>query len=154
MDIDLKPVEAALAGREGDATALIETLQDVQRRFNYLPRPALNLVAERLRVPLSRVYAAATFYSAFSLVPRGRCVVRLCKGTACHVRGAEALEGEIAGRLKLEPGQTAADLSYSFETVNCLGACAMAPVVVVNGKYHGNVRLNDVKDILGPGRES
>jgi len=152
MEIDLKPVEALLEGRDGDATSLIMVLQDVQKEYNHLPRPALELVAKRLKVPASKVYAVATFYSAFSLTPRGRCVVRLCKGTACHVRGAESIESEIASRLKLAPGQTAEDLSYSFETVNCLGACAMAPVVVVNGKYHGNVRLTEVKDILGPGR--
>jgi NADH-quinone oxidoreductase subunit E len=149
MDVDLKPLEGILAAREGDATALIEVLQDVQRHYHYLPRPALVLVSKRLKVPFSKVYAVATFYAAFSLNPRGRHVVRLCEGTACHVRGAESLEKEIADRLKLGPNQTAKDLSYTFETVNCLGACAMAPVVVVDGKYHGGVRPGDIQELLG-----
>ena len=149
MEIDLKTVEKALEGRDGQTTALIEVLQDVQRRLKWLPKEALDLVAQRLRVPRSKVFAVATFYSAFHLKPRGKRVVRLCKGTACHVRGAGNLQDRIAALTGLEPGQTAADLSWTFETVACLGACAMAPVVVVDSKYHGSVRLGDVPRVLG-----
>ena len=148
MDVDLKPMQGILADREGKAEALIEVMQDVQREYRYLPREAMELASKALGVPLGKAYASATFYSAFSLTPKGEEVIRLCKGTACHVRGAETIEDEISTALGLEPGQTSEDLRYSFETVNCLGACAMAPVVVVNGKYHGNVRPGTVKKLL------
>jgi NADH-quinone oxidoreductase subunit E len=148
MDVDLKPVESILASRKGGPEALIEVLQDVQREYRYLPRAALDRVAEALGVPLSKVYAAATFYAAFSLTPKGENTVRLCKGTACHVRGAETLEEEIAAAVGIGAGETSADLKFTFETVNCLGACAMAPVVVLNGVYHGNVRPGTVEKLL------
>lgn len=153
MEIDLNPVEAMVKERAGQPETLIEALQEVQRHYRYLPETALRRVAGALAVPLSKVYAVATFYSAFSLTPRGRNVVRLCKGTACHVRGATLLEEEIAQAVGVAPGKTAEDLSYTFETVNCLGACAMAPVLVINDKYHGNVRLRDVRGLVSESRE-
>ena len=148
MDVDLKPLEAMLEGRKDRPEAMIEVLQDVQHRYHYLPRKALDRVAAGLGVPPSKVYAAATFYAAFSLTPRGENVVRLCKGTACHVRGAETIEDEICSAIGLASGETSKDLKYSFETVNCLGACAMAPVVVLNQTYHGFVRPGTVKKLL------
>ncbi|MHC5038686.1 MAG: complex I 24 kDa subunit family protein [Planctomycetota bacterium] len=151
MDVDLQPVEEILKGREGDSEALIEAMQDVQRHYHYLPKEALRRVAEGLNVPLSKAYAAATFYAAFSLVPRGKNIVRLCKGTACHVRGAETLEDEISTEIGIRSGETREDLEYTFETVNCLGACAMAPVVVLNEVYHGNLRPGGVKKLLKDG---
>ncbi|MHC4599785.1 MAG: complex I 24 kDa subunit family protein [Planctomycetota bacterium] len=151
MDVDLKPMQGILKDREGRAETLIEVLQDVQREYRYLPREALERAAGALGVPVAKTYAAATFYAAFSLTPKGEEVIRLCKGTACHVRGAETIEDEISTAVGLEPGQTSEDLRYTFETVNCLGACAMAPVVVVNGKYHGNVRPGTVKKLMKDG---
>ncbi len=148
MEIDLAPLDGIVEGREGRPEFLIEALQDVQREYHFLPREALERVCKELGVPLSKGYAAATFYAAFSLTPKGRNIVRLCKGTACHVRGAETLQEEITEAIGLGPGETSEDLSYTFETVNCLGACAMAPVVVVNGAYHGGVRPGRVKNLL------
>lgn len=151
MEVDLKPLDDILAGREGRPEALIEALQDVQRRYHYLPREAIDRVCDALEVPPSKAYAVATFYAAFSLTPRGRTVVRLCKGTACHVRGAETLEEEVGRALGVGPGETTDDLAYTFETVNCIGACAMAPVIVVGETYHGNVRPGAVKKLLKDG---
>lgn len=115
---------------------LISILHDIQAHFNYLPKPVLGYVAQRLQVPLSRVYHVATFYTAFSLEPRGKKHIKVCTGTACHVRGSSRILDVIIRELKIAPGQTSADGEFSLETVNCLGACAMGPVVVVNGEYH------------------
>jgi NADH-quinone oxidoreductase subunit E len=144
-------MEGILRGREGKAEALIEVLQDVQREYRYLPREALEQAAGALGVPVAKTYAAATFYSAFSLVPKGESIVRLCKGTACHVRGAETLEEEIAAALGIGPGETTKDLKFSFETVNCLGACAMAPVLVIGEKVHGSLKPGGAKKLLKNG---
>ncbi len=151
MDVDLKPMAEILEGRKGRPQAMIEVMQDVQRRYRYLPREALERASVSLGVPESKIYAAATFYAAFSLTPKGEEIVRLCKGTACHVRGAGTLEEEIASALGIGPGQTSDDLRYSFETVNCLGACAMAPVVVIDEKVHGSVKPGEMKKLLRNG---
>jgi NADH-quinone oxidoreductase subunit E len=151
MDVDLKPMEGILKDREGRAETLIEVLQDVQREYRYLPRPALEKAAGALGVPVAKTYAAATFYAAFSLTPKGESIVRLCKGTACHVRGAETLEEEIGASLGIAPGETTKDLKFSFETVNCLGACAMAPVLVIGEKVHGGVKPGGAKKLLKNG---
>ena len=112
----------------GDKSYLVPILQDVQREFNYLPKDALCAVSTHLNVPVSRVYEVVTFYKAFSLTPKGRYQLSLCMGTACHVLG-------------IREGETTADLEFSFETVGCLGACALGPVVVVNGEYHGHMNI-------------
>ena len=151
MDVDLKPMEEILEGRKGRPQAMIEVMQDVQRRYRYLPQGALERAAVSLGVPESKIYAAATFYAAFSLTPKGEQIVKLCKGTACHVRGAGTLEEEIATALSIPPGGTTKDMRYSFETVNCLGACAMAPVVVVGEKIHGSVKPGGMKKLLKNG---
>ncbi|UCD18578.1 MAG: NAD(P)H-dependent oxidoreductase subunit E [Candidatus Zixiibacteriota bacterium] len=122
--------------------SLIAVLQDIQREFHYLPREALSETAKALEVPLSKVYSAATFYSAFSLTPRGENIIRVCKGTACHIKGADLLLDQLESGLGIKPGETTPDLKYTIEVVNCVGACAMAPVMIVNAKYHGNVPCN------------
>ncbi|WP_296811748.1 NAD(P)H-dependent oxidoreductase subunit E, partial [Thiocapsa sp.] len=115
-----------------DKGFLVPILQDVQKEFNYLPREALNAVSTILDLPLSRIYELATFYKAFSLTPRGRHQLSLCVGTACHVRGASLLQESIERGLNIKAGETSDDLEFTFETVNCLGACALGPILVVD----------------------
>ena len=132
----------------GDKSYLVPILQDVQREFNYLPKDALCAVSTRLSVPISRVYEVATFYKAFSLKPKGRCQLSLCLGTACHVRGAELIAGNIESILGIKEGETTPDLEFSFETVGCLGACALGPILVVNGEYNGHMNIAKSTKIL------
>ena len=125
---------------EGDASGLIHALQDIQAEFKYVPCEAVELLCERLKVPVSKAFSAATFYKAFSLEPKGDVIVRVCTGTACHIRGAQTLVDEICATLGIQPGGTTEDRKFTLETVNCVGACAMAPVVSLDGEYHGNVQ--------------
>jgi len=127
---------------------LIAILQDVQDEFGYLPEEALRRVSERLGVPLIQVYGVATFFKAFSLKPRGRHLVTVCMGTACYVRGAPAVLEELKRLLGVQPGETTEDMEFTLETVNCLGACALGPVVVVDDEYHEKVTPGKVKKIL------
>ena len=129
-------------------SGMIAVLQDIQEAFNYLPKDALKTAAKAMNVPLTRVYEAATFYTAFSLKPRGKYVVKICKGTACHVRGAAILQDRFETSLGIKPGDTTKDGKFSLETVNCVGACALGPVVVVNNDYHGQVTISKVDKII------
>jgi NADH-quinone oxidoreductase subunit E len=139
--IDLKKAQKIIDRYpEGDNTGLIHALQDVQAGFGYIPCEVAELVCERLRVPISKAFSVATFYKAFSLEPKGDVVIRVCTGTACHIRGAQTIVDEICTHLKIAPGKTTKDRKFTLETVNCVGACAMAPVVAFNGEYHGNVQ--------------
>ncbi len=131
-----------------DKSALIAVLQDIQEAFNYLPKEALKTASDTMKVPMSRVYEAATFYTAFSLKPRGKNIVKICKGTACHVRGAAILQDRFETTLGIKPGETTKDGKFSLETVNCVGACALGPVVVINTDYHGQVTINKVDKII------
>lgn len=133
---------------EGDKGFLVPVLQDVQKELNYLPREALDLVSEYLDVPISRIFEVATFYKAFSLDPRGRFQLALCKGTACHVRGVPLIIDHIERELDIKEGETTEDLEYTFETVNCLGACALGPVMVVNEEYHGQMNIAKTSRLL------
>ncbi|MEN6508043.1 MAG: NADH-quinone oxidoreductase subunit NuoE [Smithella sp.] len=133
---------------KGDKSALIAVLQEMQEVFNYLPKEGLKAAAKAMNVPFTRMYEAATFYTAFSLKPRGKNVVKICKGTACHVRGASALQDKFERTLCIKPGETTADGMFSLETVNCVGACALGPVVVINTDYHGQVTMNKVDKII------
>ncbi len=128
--------------------SLIAVLQDIQKEYHFLPCEALEETARALDVPLSRVFSVSTFYNAFSLNPRGKNIIRICTGTACHIRGAKQIEEQAENFLKLKPGETSTDGEYTLEVVACVGACAMAPVVIVNGKYHGSVKVNNVKKLL------
>ncbi len=118
---------------------LIPILQDVQAEENYLPRETLEQIAEKLGIPLVRIYAVATFYKAFSLKPRGKHIIQVCMGTACHVRGGARILDKMVRDLGIAPGETTKDLDFTLETVNCLGACALGPIVVVDGEYHGQM---------------
>jgi len=134
----------ALTGRfKGQKRALIQVLQDVQDRFRWLPPETLEHVAAALAVPLVQVYGVATFYRSFSLKPRGRHVCTICMGTACHVRGSGAVLEHFERKLGIAAGETSADRKYTLERVNCLGACALAPLAVVDGRYHS--QMNEAK---------
>jgi NADH-quinone oxidoreductase subunit E len=137
-----------------DATGLIHALQDIQAMFGYVPCEAVEQLCEHLDVPISKAFSVATFYKAFSLTPKGEIVIRVCTGTACHIRGAQTLVDEVCVNFKLQPGQTTPDLKFTLETVNCVGACAMAPVVSVNGKYHGNVQPGSVTKLVKDGKQT
>jgi NADH:ubiquinone oxidoreductase subunit E/NAD-dependent dihydropyrimidine dehydrogenase PreA subunit len=145
-------VERALELHRPVQAPLISVLQDINHALGYLPEPALRYVSRHTNVPLVSVYHVATFYKAFSLQPRGKHVIRVCLGTACHVRGAPRILEALKGRLKIEPGQTTPDRQFTLETVNCLGTCAMGPVVVADEEYvslHAS-GVNRLVDRLSP----
>jgi NADH-quinone oxidoreductase subunit E len=124
----------------GDVGAMVPLLQDVQAAFNYLPAAAVRAVAAHLEVPLSKAYSVATFYKAFSLKPRGRTIVKVCLGTSCHIRGASIVVDDVRNGLGVGPGETTPDFEYTVEVVNCVGACALAPVVIAGERYLANVK--------------
>ncbi len=127
---------------------IIQILHDIQQAYNYLPQDVLGYVARRLKIPLSRIYSMATFYSAFSLQPRGKHLCTVCMGTACHVRGAPDVAGRLEERLKVKTGETTEDRLFTLETVNCLGACALAPIVVIDGEYFGQTTVDKVDRLV------
>ncbi len=127
---------------------LVSILQDIQAEYNYLPREALTGVSQNLNIPLSQVYSVATFFKAFSLKPRGRHLVDVCMGTACHVRGAVRVLEAIERELGIKAGETTQDLMYTLETVNCVGACALGPIVVVDGEHVGGMKTDKVKPLM------
>jgi len=148
IQYDPEPTEEILARYPAEPRHLISVLQDIQLSYRYLPREALERVAGALGVPLARVYGVATFYKAFSLTPRGEKLLRVCTGTACHIRGAPLLLHEIESRLGIRPGETTEDLQFTLEAVNCVGACALAPVVLVNDAAHGNLTVTGVRRLI------
>lgn len=131
-----------------DKSALIQMLLSIQRENQWLPKDALIWVSRKLGVPLTQVYHVATFYKAFSLKPQGRHTVSVCLGTACHVRGAPRLLDKVMETLKIRPGETSRDLQFTLNTVNCLGCCALGPVMMVDGKYHSNPSTDKMKEIF------
>jgi NADH-quinone oxidoreductase subunit E len=128
--------------------ALIAILQDIQGEFNYLPPESLRLVSDTLNIPLIDIISVATFYRSFSLEPRGKNLVTVCMGTACHVRGGPKILEEFERKLNIKAGQTTPDRQFSLETVACLGCCAIGPVVVVNDNYHAQTTIRNVGSIL------
>ncbi|GAB4548097.1 MAG: NAD(P)H-dependent oxidoreductase subunit E [Anaerolineae bacterium] len=139
---------AILTGGTDGASSLLAVLGAVQTRYRYLPRDVLILVSERLDIPLSQVYSVATFYNAFSLKPQGRHKFQVCTGTACHVRGALQVLDRLESQLGIRAGETSPDLEYTLETVNCLGACALGPVVVADGAYARQMTASKVDRLL------
>jgi len=127
---------------------LISLLQDIQAEFNYLPRDVLVRVSQKLDIPLSQVFSVTTFFRAFSLKPRGRHLVTVCLGTACHVRGGERLADKVERDYGIKPGETTEDMKFTLETVNCLGCCALGPVVVVDGKYESQMNSDKLDHVL------
>ncbi len=148
MSYDLSKLPAIIERYPKTSQSLIAVLQDIQKEYHYLPCEALKETAKALDVPLSKVFSVSTFYNAFSLYPRGERVIRVCVGTTCHIRGAKLIEQQLETRLNIKAGQTTPDMKYTLEVVNCVGACAMAPVVIVNSKYYGSVKVSDYKKLL------
>jgi NADH-quinone oxidoreductase subunit E len=143
-----KKVETILNKYKQDKGMLVSILQDVQAEYNYLPKEVLKQVSDSLSIPLTRVYSVATFFKAFSLKPRGRHIINVCLGTACHVRGAPKILEAIERELKIKSGETTRDLKYTLERVNCVGACALGPIVIVDGEYYGQMKTDKVKALL------
>ena len=146
MDIDR--IDSVVAKHKGEASSLIQILLEIQAEEHWLPKEALERVSERLGVSLSRIRHIATFYKAFSLVPKGRHEVHLCMGTACHVRGASRVLHTTEELTGIQPGETDVDLRFSLETVNCLGCCALGPVMEVDGKIHGRLSTAEAEGVL------
>ncbi len=152
---DLSAVVRGIAERYGgQKRAVIQILQDLQERFRWLAPETLAAAARELGVPLAHVYSVATFYRSFSLEPRGQHICTVCMGTACHVRGGAAILEHFERKLGIRAGETSPGREYTLERVNCLGACALAPLAVVDGRYHGQMtetKANQILEILtGP----
>jgi NADH-quinone oxidoreductase subunit E len=148
MAIDIGKAELLVENFRQRQGSLIELLLDIQDEFNYVPEPVLTLASERLAVPLERLLGAATFYNAFSTTPKGRFHVKVCTGTACVVRGARSVLETVIGGLNIGPGEVTDNGAYSLESVHCVGACALGPVVVVGGEYHGHMTTKKAAGIL------
>ena len=148
MNRNYEKVATIVTKYGGNRDSLVSILQDIQAEYHYLPEDALRLVAQQLDLRLIQVYGVATFFKAFSLKPRGEHIVTVCLGTACHVRRAPAVLDEIGRQLGIGPGETTEDMQFTLETVNCLGACALGPIVVVDGNYHGQMSPGKIKAIL------
>jgi NADH-quinone oxidoreductase subunit E len=145
----LKSKIKRILGRNGnDRGMLVSILQDAQAEFGYLSREVITQISRQLDIPLSQVYGVATFFKAFSLKPRGRHQIQVCLGTACHVRGAEKILDTVERELGIKPGENDKGLNFSLETVNCVGACALGPIVIVDGKYSGEMKIDAVKPLL------
>jgi NADH-quinone oxidoreductase subunit E len=143
-----KKVGAILDKYQHDKGMLVSILQDIQGEYNYLPRESLEYVSKTLDVPFSQLYSIATFFKALRLTPRGRHLINVCLGTACHVRGAVKVLETIERELGIKSGGTTDGLEFTLETVNCVGACALGPVVIVDGDYHGQMKTEKVKDMI------
>ena len=137
MEID--KIDRIIDKHHGQASSLLQILLDIQIENSWLPKEALERVSDKLEVPLTRIQHIATFYKAFSLVPKGRHKIHICMGTACHVRGATRILDTVEEATGIKPGETDLDLKFSLETVNCLGCCALGPVMEVDGKVHGKM---------------
>jgi len=141
-------VAAIIKKYEGDKGQLVSMLQDIQTEYHYLPKEALDEVISLLGVPASQVYSVATFFKAFSLTPRGRHLIKVCLGTACHVRGAAKVVEKMELDLGVKRTETTPDMRYTLETVNCVGCCALGPMVMVDEKYHGQISSDKVSPLL------
>jgi NADH-quinone oxidoreductase subunit E len=142
-----------LAAYPRDQRCALPVMQEMQRRFNYVPREGLVALAEHIGCPLSKLYSMATFYKALSLTPKGKHVIKVCDGTACHIRGSVGLIGAITRALGIGPDETTEDGEFSLELVNCVGACALAPVMVIGETYYGNVTPEKLPEIFEALRE-
>ena len=147
-DMDIERIDKIIDKHKGETSSLIQILLEIQSENHWLPKEALDRVSEKLHVPLSRIQHIATFYKAFSLVPKGRHQVHICMGTACHVRGATRVLDTVQEVTGIKPGETDLDLKFSLERVNCLGCCALGPVMEIDGKTHGKLSTAETTDVL------
>ncbi len=147
-EVDLSGIDALIEPYLGEKGTVIPVLQSLQNHYGYLPRPAVEYTARRIRVPLSRLYGVATFYAQFKMKPRGRNIIRVCKGTACHIQGSSKIAERIEEILGISGGDTTPDLRFTLEEVACIGACALAPVMTINDQPHGRLTPDRIKKIL------
>lgn len=148
VEIDLRRVDEIIDSYGGEEGALIQLLLDIQREFYWIPREVIARISTRMRIPQSQIYRIASFYKAMNLDPVGRHIIQVCLGTACQVRGAPKILDRVEEQLKIKEGATTSDMRFSLRRVNCLGCCAMGPVVVVDGTYHGKITPAMVEAIL------
>jgi len=146
--MDQEKIDQIIDKYIGEEGVLIQLLLDVQRELNWVPKEAVQRINERLQVPLSQIYRVASFYKSMSLKPRGRHLVNVCLGTACQVRGGPRVMDRIRDVLGINPGETTPDMKFTLERVNCLGCCALGPVIVVDGEYHGKMMPAKAGEIL------
>jgi len=147
QEVAASAVDNILSTYQGDKSALIQILLEVQRQNRWLPKETLRKISDSLGVPLTQIYHVSTFYKAFSLLPKGRHSVCVCMGTACQVRGAPRLLDKTIEALGVKPGRTSPDLRFSLDTVNCLGCCALGPVITLDGEYHSNPSKKKIEDL-------
>jgi NADH-quinone oxidoreductase E subunit len=145
---DLSRLDSVFEKHRGEEGALIPVLQEAQGIYGYLSQEVLVTIAERLHIPVSRVFGVVTFYAQFYTTPRGRNTVRVCRGTACHVRGGKNVLKAVQQALGIGEGETTSDFKFTFETVACLGACALSPVLLVNKNYYGKLTPAKVEKVL------
>ncbi len=148
MDYDVKTVDDIIASHGKKPASVIGMLQDIQSRFRYIPRPAVRRLSEVLSIPEPQIYHIATFYKAFSIVPRGKHEVRVCLGTACHIAGGKRIAEGFERALGVSAGKTTKDKNFTLETVNCLGACALAPLVQVDEENHAKMTMEKIDKVL------
>lgn len=149
VDVDFMELDTIIEkDYNNDKENLIMILQAIQRKYNYLPQPALMYLSTKIGIPYSQIYGVATFYSTFSLEPRGRNIVSICLGTACHVRGGERIRERIQENLKIGDGETTEDKRFTLESVRCIGCCSLGPVVKINEDMHGRLSTDEIDNIL------
>lgn len=147
-EVGLNKLESFLEQYDRDESFLISILQGVQKIYGYLPRAVIEKIAEYLNLPISRVYGVVTFYAQFYLTPHGRNTIRVCRGTACHVRGGKGVLEAVENQLDIKEGETTEDLEFSLETAVCLGMCLLSPVMTINDSYFGKLTPQKVEKIL------
>jgi len=145
---EISRIDQIIDKYEGEEGILIQLLLDIQQELNWIPKEVAERISQRLNIPQSQIYRVASFYTAMSLTPRGRHLVSVCMGTACHIRGSPRLLDRITDVLKIQPGETSPDRRFTLNTVNCLGCCALGPVMVVDGKYHGKITPTEAEKVL------
>jgi NADH-quinone oxidoreductase subunit E len=153
MEVEISKVDTIIEKHGLVQRGLIPALLDIQDTYHYLPPAALQRVAERMQIPMIRVHQVAAFYKAFSLEPRGKHIITVCLGTACHVRGGDLLVDQVGRLLDIEPGKTTKDMLFTLEAVNCLGACSLGPIMVIDGKYYGHMAASKVERVIDQYKE-
>jgi NADH-quinone oxidoreductase subunit E len=146
--MELTKVDTIVDKYKADPSSLLAIMQDVQDVAHYLPRDVVEHVAKRLSLPVARIYAMATFFGSFHLEPRGKHICTVCMGTACHVRGAARLVEQLERDLSIKSGGTTKDMMFTLEEVNCVGACALGPLVIIDGEYHGNMTSGQLTKVV------
>lgn len=148
IEVDINKVDQIIDKYDGQGGVLIQALLDIQQELSWIPLEAATQVSERLDIPLSQVYRVASFYKAMSLVPRGKHLVSVCLGTACHVRGGARVMSKVEKVLGIKAGETTPDMNFSMERVNCLGCCALGPTVKIDEDYYGKTKPARVEEVL------